>query len=167
MRAEQRETAGKKRERLFPVHRLERILQSGAYRTAVPVILLTGMAEHAYWIYHLGKNVPAGYVSRQEWASFLLLTVILFGGCLRYMGGRKAEGVAESVKALLCMLLFVLYAFYCGAGWISAVEAGGEQGAGRSYLTEARIAAFAAAAGTALYAILKWLGARFPRKRRT
>ncbi|MFS0839252.1 hypothetical protein [Paenibacillus sp. 1P03SA] len=166
MAAEKRKTTVKKGLRLYAAHRLERILKSGAYRTAVPVILLAGMAEHAYWLYHLGKNVPAGYVSRQEWASFLLLTVILFGGWLRYMGYRQAEGFKESLKALLCMLLFVLYAFYCGAGWISAAEAGGGHGFGRSYLTEARIAAFAAASGAALFAILKWLRARFPRKAR-
>ncbi|SEF61248.1 hypothetical protein [Paenibacillus sp. UNC499MF] len=166
MAAEKRKTAEKKRPRLFAALWLERILESGAYRRAVPVILLTGMAEHAYWLYHLGKSVPAGYVSRQEWASFLLLTVILFSGWLRYMGYRQAEGFAESLKALLCMLLLVLYAYYCGAGWISAAEAGGGHGAGRSYLTEARIAAFAAAAGTALYAILKWLGAKLPLKPR-
>ncbi|GKS09921.1 hypothetical protein YDYSY3_09210 [Paenibacillus chitinolyticus] len=150
---------------MFSSLRLERFMKSRAYRTAVPVILLIGLAEHAYWIYHLGKNEPAGFVSRQEWASVLLLTVILFSGCLRYMGYKRAEGFAESLKTLLCMLLFVLYAFYCGAGWSSAAEAGGGLEGGQSYLLEARTTAFAAAAGTALYAIWKWLGAKLTRER--
>ncbi|MCY9592858.1 hypothetical protein PC41400_20915 [Paenibacillus chitinolyticus] len=164
--SEKRKVAEKRWNRMFSSPRLEQFMKSRAYRTAVPVILLIGLAEHAYWIYHLGKNEPAGFVSRQEWASVLLLTVILFSGCLRYMGYKRAEGFAESLKTLLCMLLFVLYAFYCGAGCSSAAEAGGGLGGGQSYLLEARTAAFAAAAGTALYAIWKWLGAKLTRERR-
>ncbi|MEY9093939.1 hypothetical protein [Paenibacillus sp. RC84] len=163
--AEKRKEAKKRRNRIFSSPRTERIVKSRAYRTAVPVILLIGLAEHAYWIYHLGKNEPAGFVSRQEWASVLLLTVILFIGCIRYMGYKRAEGFAESLKTLLCMLLFVLYAFYCGAGWSSAAEAGGGLETGQSYLLEARTTAFAAAAGTALYAIWKWLGAKLTSER--
>jgi len=164
--SEKRKVAEKRRNRMFSSPRLERFMKSRAYRTAVPVVLLIGLAEHAYWIYHLGKNEPAGFVSRQEWASLLLLTVILFSGCLRYMGYKRAEGFAESLKTLLCMLLFVLYAFYCGAGWSSAAEAGRGLEGGQSYLLQARTTAFAAAAGTALYAIWKWLGAKLTRERR-
>ncbi|WP_068774716.1 hypothetical protein [Paenibacillus sp. FJAT-26967] len=118
--------------------------------------LAAGMMAHALWLAALGEAEPLGYVSKLEWFFFLLYTLAYSVFCLYYLRYRSGSFKGEKLRVLPAMLLLVLYAFYCGAGWISA-QGFEYLGAAKSFLVECRVTAFGGSAAAGVYAVWKWM----------